>query len=141
LAPSWVSFKGWVDPESLRRYYRRSRALVFAGVEDFGIVPVEAQACGTPVIAYGRGGALESVLGVWVDSGGPEGDASPTGVFFGEQTPAALAAAVRAFETLEFDRKTLRDHSLGFSRATYCERMTLAIRRQLDSPLSPAPAQ
>ncbi len=65
---------------------QRARAFVFAAEEDFGIAPVEAQACGTPVIAYGRGGAAETVR------------AGETGVFFHEQTAAAIAAAVRRFE-------------------------------------------
>ncbi len=74
----------------LRDHLQRARALVFAGEEDFGITLVEAQACGTPVIAYGRGGAREIVRG-------PETPA-PTGRFFAEQTAAALCAALDAFE-------------------------------------------
>ena len=73
----------------LRDYLRRARAFVFAADEDFGILPVEAQACGTPVIAYGTGGARETVV---------EG---ATGVFFGSQTPETLASAVREFESVE----------------------------------------
>ncbi|MCK4546085.1 MAG: glycosyltransferase [Candidatus Eisenbacteria sp.] len=137
-APDWVSFEGWVDPEALREYYRRCRALVFAGLEDFGIGPVEAQACGTPVVAYGQGGVLESVRGSWVGEGGEENqEGTATGVFFVEQTPAALAAAVRSFERMEFDRDALRSHALGFSREKYRARMTEAIRRQLEGEATP----
>jgi len=76
--------------EALRDYLQRARAFVFAAEEDFGIVPVEAQACGTPVIAYGKGGVLESIRGL---------DAPiPTGVFFEEQTVPALIGAVERFE-------------------------------------------
>ena len=85
-----VEFVGELPREALRDALRGARAFVFAAEEDFGILPVEAQACGTPVIAYGRGGALETVVGL------PRDDA--TGLFFSEQSPAAIAAAVRAFD-------------------------------------------
>jgi glycosyltransferase involved in cell wall biosynthesis len=85
-----VEFVGEVPRERLRELLRGARAFVFAAEEDFGILPVEAQACGTPVIAYGRGGALETVR---------EGEAgTATGMFFGAQTAEAIAAAVRAFD-------------------------------------------
>ncbi len=74
----------------LKRYLQRAKAFVFAAEEDFGIVPVEAQACGTPVIAYGKGGALETVRGL--------GAERPSGVFFEEQTLSALQQAVGLFE-------------------------------------------
>lgn len=77
---------GSVDDEELRRLYAGARALIFPGVEDFGIVPVEAQAAGTPVIAFGNGGALETVK---------DGE---TGLFFGEQTVESLCGAIEAFE-------------------------------------------
>jgi len=80
-----VIWKGRVDDHALRDQMRRARAFLFAAEEDFGILPVEAQACGTPVIALGRGGALETVT--------PE-----TGAFFAEATPRAIAEAVRGFE-------------------------------------------
>ncbi|MEO7359354.1 MAG: glycosyltransferase, partial [Gemmatimonadaceae bacterium] len=85
-----VKLMGWQPREVLREQLRQSRAFIFAAEEDFGILPVEAQACGTPVIAYGRGGSLETVVS--------EGDAR-TGAFFSEATPTAIAGAVRAFET------------------------------------------
>ena len=84
-----VTLMGWQPREVLREQLRRSRAFIFAAEEDFGILPVEAQACGTPVIAYGRGGSLETVIA--------EGEAR-TGAFFSEPTPSAIAAAIRAFE-------------------------------------------
>lgn len=85
-----VEFAGAVSREAMRDLLRGARAFVFAAEEDFGILPVEAQACGTPVIAFGRGGARETVR--------DRADGAPTGLFFDEQTPAALAAAVRRFE-------------------------------------------
>ncbi|MEO7996906.1 MAG: glycosyltransferase [Gemmatimonadaceae bacterium] len=84
-----VKLMGWQPREVLREQLRQSRAFIFAAEEDFGILPVEAQACGTPVIAFGRGGALETV----VDTG-----PNRTGAFFSEATPSAIAAAVRTFE-------------------------------------------
>jgi glycosyltransferase involved in cell wall biosynthesis len=71
---------------------RRARAFIFAAEEDFGIAPVEAQACGTPVIAYGAGGALETVRAAPFPT--------PTGVFFEEQSAEAIADGVRRFEAV-----------------------------------------
>jgi glycosyltransferase involved in cell wall biosynthesis len=85
-----VRFLGHVPFESLRNHMQRAKAFVFAAEEDFGITAVEAQACGCPVIAYGRGGSLETVR--------PIGEASPTGLFFLRQTEDALVDAVAAFE-------------------------------------------
>lgn len=85
-----VTLLGYQPPEDLKRYMQQARAFVFAAEEDFGITPVEAQACGTPVIAYGKGGVLETVRGLET--------AAPTGVFFTEQTVGSLAAAVSLFE-------------------------------------------
>ncbi|OYQ62674.1 glycosyl transferase family 1 [Pseudanabaena sp. SR411] len=89
-ASSNIKFLGHLEPEALREYMQKARAFVFAAEEDFGITPVEAQACGTPVIAYGRGGVCESVRGLDCDR--------PTGVFFAEQTVASIRAAVLEFE-------------------------------------------
>ena len=88
----------------------RCRALIFPGEEDFGLAPVEAQACGRPVIAYGMGGALASVVdGV-------------TGVFFDEQTPEALAAAVRSFRDEQFDPQVIRRHAEQFDTQRFLDR-------------------
>lgn len=92
LATPNVVLLGYQPFETVREHMQRARAFVFAAQEDFGIAPVEAQACGTPVIAYGRGGATESVQG-------PQA-ARPTGVFFPEQTVASLCEAVERFEAL-----------------------------------------
>jgi glycosyltransferase involved in cell wall biosynthesis len=104
-----TSLIGYQGRESLRDLLQRARAFVFAAEEDFGIVPVEAQACGTPVIAFNRGGALETVRGL--DS------SEPTGVFFNEQTPQSLVSAVELFEK---DGKAIlpsscRENALRFS--------------------------
>jgi glycosyltransferase involved in cell wall biosynthesis len=85
-----VSFLGYQDEATVINHMQRARALIFAAYEDFGLVPVEAQSCGTPVIAYGKGGALETVC----DLSQP----NPTGVFFATQTPAAIRQAIALFE-------------------------------------------
>ena len=97
-----VEFLGYQARPVLRDHMRRSRGLVFAAKEDFGILPVEAQACGTPVIAYGVGGAMETVRGL-----GCDGVERPTGLFFAEQTEEAIIAAVERFE--EHEAKIMPD--------------------------------
>ena len=105
LAGPNVLMLGYQPTAVLLSHMQRARAFIFAAEEDFGITPVEAQACGTPVLAYARGGAAETVIdGV-------------TGLHFHEQTSAAIEQVVRRFETLEagFDPDTIRAHSLKFS--------------------------
>jgi glycosyltransferase involved in cell wall biosynthesis len=99
LAGPTVEFLGHADDRTVQENYARCRALLFPAEEDFGIVPVEAQSFGRPVIAYGRGGALETVIGYSTeDEAGPE---TSTGIFFTEQTPESLADAIVRFESLE----------------------------------------
>ena len=110
-AGSPVEFLGEVNDERLRELYRHCRALIFPGLEDFGMVPVEAQACGRPVICYGAGGALETVIdGV-------------TGVQFQPQTVEALRAAVERFENASWDSARIREHSLQFSPKRFQDEM------------------
>jgi glycosyltransferase involved in cell wall biosynthesis len=85
-----IEILGYQPTAALRDYMQRARAFVFAAEEDFGITPVEAQSCGTPVIAFGRGGALETIRGLH--------DADPTGVFFASTEPKVIADAVVRFE-------------------------------------------
>jgi glycosyltransferase involved in cell wall biosynthesis len=91
-APANVRLLGHQPFEVLRNHLRRSRAFIFAAEEDFGIAPLEAQACGTPVIAYGRGGALETIS---------RDPAAPTGILFKQQTTADIRDAIRRFESTE----------------------------------------
>jgi len=125
-APARVRFLGRVSDERLAELYARCRALVYPQEEDFGIVPLEAQACGRPVIAFGRGGATETVVP-------PEDPAgrSPTGLFFEPQTPAALADAVRRFEAMEdaFRPEAIRRHAEGFSRPRFRRELAEALER------------
>ncbi len=104
-----IKFLGYREPEQLREYMQNAKAFVFAAEEDFGITPVEAQACGTPVIAYGRGGVCESVIGL-------DGD-RPTGVFFAEQTPESICAAVIEFERSQhrISADNCRENAMRFS--------------------------
>lgn len=106
IATSNVEMVGKVGFEELKSLYSRARALVFPGVEDFGMVPVEAMASGTPVIAYGRGGALDTVVdGI-------------SGLLFYEQTIESLNDAVARFEAMpeKFDAQQLREHSQTFDK-------------------------
>jgi glycosyltransferase involved in cell wall biosynthesis len=109
-AASNVELLGYQPFEVLRDYMQRAKAFVFAAEEDFGITPVEAQACGTPVIAYGKGGALETVRGY----GQTE---NPTGLFFEEQTIKSLVDSIKSFENISGDIKyeDCRENALCFS--------------------------
>lgn len=109
-----VKIMGYQSFNVLRDHMQRAKAFVFAAEEDFGIAPVEAQACGTPVIAYGKGGALETVRG-------QEHEHCATGVFFHEQTVAAIVDAVQQFESTQarFVPAAIRQHAEQFSVAKF----------------------
>ncbi|MDY6866475.1 MAG: glycosyltransferase family 4 protein [Chloroflexota bacterium] len=108
MAAENITFLGFQSDQAVADYLQRARALVYAAEEDFGIVPVEAQACGTPVIAYGKGGALETVI---------EGE---TGFFFQKQTPESLVRAVETFENqTEWDHQAIRRHAEGYSKGRF----------------------
>jgi glycosyltransferase involved in cell wall biosynthesis len=138
LAGPNVRFLGWIGPEALRAAYAGCRAFVFTAEEDFGITPVEAQACGRPVIALGRGGALETVVphpgfpspGAWPAAGG-----EPTGVLFPEQTADSLIAAVRFFEAHErdFDPAATRASVERFDRPRYLAELRDWVERNRDA--------
>jgi glycosyltransferase involved in cell wall biosynthesis len=122
MAGPTVKLLGYQPDEVVADYLQRARAFVFAAEEDFGIVPVEAQAAGCPVIAYGKGGARETVVG-WPASGA-------TGVFFDAQTPEALESAVKLFKTHEdeFDPENCRRNAERFG----AERFRRELRATVD---------
>jgi glycosyltransferase involved in cell wall biosynthesis len=114
LAGPNVTLMGFQDDILLRDHLQRARAFIFAAEEDFGILPVEAQACGTPVIAIGKGGARETVVGLDRKSAIP-----PTGVFFETQTVTALLAAIQRFEIETFDPFICRAWAERFNRTRF----------------------
>jgi glycosyltransferase involved in cell wall biosynthesis len=119
-----IEFLGWQSDERLAWHYARCTALLFPGIEDFGIAPVECMASGRPVIAYGRGGALEYVIdGV-------------TGIRFAEQTADSLAAAMIRYEAGAgtFDPSRIVEHAATFDREMFCRRFSEAIGRLMAEP-------
>ncbi|WP_195606021.1 glycosyltransferase family 4 protein [Klebsiella oxytoca] len=92
LARSNIEIMGYQSNEIMEEFMMNAKAFVFAAEEDFGITPVEAQACGTPVIAYGKGGVLETIK--------PYGEDEPTGVFFNEQKVDSIISAINRFESI-----------------------------------------
>jgi glycosyltransferase involved in cell wall biosynthesis len=111
LAPPEATFLGRVDDDALREQYRGCRAVLMAGVEDAGIVPLEAQACGRPAVVFAEGGGAETV------------EHGRTGLVFHEPTAAALRAAVSTLRTLRFDKLALRARAHALRREVFEERV------------------
>lgn len=120
IARKNISFLDWQTRSELKRYYAECKALVFPGEEDFGIVPVEAQACGRPVIAFGKGGVTESVRGAYPDQ---EITSSSTGIFFYRQTKEALMEVVRRSDSIKFDPEKIRENALRFDKRIFTEKI------------------
>jgi glycosyltransferase involved in cell wall biosynthesis len=132
MAGSQIQFLGRLDDSGVRENYAHCRALLFPGEEDFGIVPVEAQSFGRPVIAFNRGGALETVRGV---SSTEAADVDmATGVFFGEQHPDSLVQGIKVFESLEsrFSPSLIRDSVERFNPARFKSEMLELISFAMD---------
>jgi glycosyltransferase involved in cell wall biosynthesis len=119
LSGSNITWAGWAAADQLRRFYGECRALIFPGEEDAGITPLEAQASGRPVVAFGKGGALETVVSLEEYQAGKSTFFS--GVFFPEQTEEALIEAVERLEAHapELDREKIRAHALTFDREVF----------------------
>ncbi len=122
IAKKNIEILGWVSDEELSTLYSGCKALIFPGEEDFGIVPVEAQACGKPVIAYGRGGALETVVH------------GKTGLFFKNPTPTALNETIAEFESTSdrYDPLTIRQHAEHFGKKRFQREFLEFVQECLD---------
>jgi glycosyltransferase involved in cell wall biosynthesis len=129
LAGPTVELLGWRDDAQTAELYTRCRALLFPPLEDFGITPLEAMAAGRPVIAFGAGGARETVV--------PPGEGEPpTGLFFEPQTVEALVDAIRRFEVSahQFEPKALRRRAEAFDRPLFRERVHAYLRTRMEAP-------
>jgi glycosyltransferase involved in cell wall biosynthesis len=115
-----IEFLGWQTDAQILKNYRQCRLLVFPGEEDFGIVPLEAQACGKPVVAYGRGGARETIV------------EKETGIFFHQQTEEALLAAIDQAAARAWDAQAIRRHAEKFGIDSFISGMEREIARCLD---------
>lgn len=125
LAGPTIRFTGRLSDEEVLHYFAHCRAFLFPGEEDFGITPLEAQASGRPVIAYGQGGALASVVdGV-------------TGVFFREQTVDSLVEVLKAFDEKAFDPQVIRNHALEFDTPRFHRRILQFIEAKMNEGSSP----
>jgi glycosyltransferase involved in cell wall biosynthesis len=119
-AGSNITLMGYQSFEVLKNHMQRAKAFVFAAEEDFGITPVEAMACGTPVIAFGKGGILDTVID------------GRTGVFFDTQSIESLCEAVKRFETMTFDTGKVSMHARKFSEERFLTEMKLFIQEKLE---------
>jgi glycosyltransferase involved in cell wall biosynthesis len=115
LAGPTITVLGPQPFDVLREHYAKCRALIFPGEEDFGMVPVEAMASGRPVLAYARGGALETVV------------AGVTGAFFAQQSEEAIIAAVQGFQDKDVDPQKIAAHARNFGRELFMQKMRMSI--------------
>ncbi|MDA8233296.1 MAG: glycosyltransferase, partial [Clostridia bacterium] len=118
LAGPTVQMMGRLSGEEIKWHYARCRAFLFPGEEDFGITPLEAQASGRPVIAFAKGGALETVV------------ANETGLFFEEQTVDSLVSAMRRYNEMVFHKKVIRQHAENFDVSKFKERFMAFVKEK-----------
>lgn len=122
IATPNIEILGYQPFDIMKDYLKKAKAFIFAAEEDFGIVPVEAQACGTPVIAYGKGGVRDSVI------------ENKTGIFFKNQTPTSLVEAIKQFEAKEnsFDLNFIKEHAEKFSVNNFKNKFENYIKAKYD---------
>jgi glycosyltransferase involved in cell wall biosynthesis len=119
-----VRVLGRADWDVCKDHLKRAKALIFPGVEDFGMVPVEAMACGTPVLAFAQGGALETV------------EEGLSGVFFHEQSVDSILDCIKRFESMDFDRPAIRRHAQSFSKKGFLEKIEVFVDEQFKASKS-----
>ncbi len=117
IAKSNIQFLGNVDDKTLLSYYQRCKAFIFPSEEDFGLVPLEAQSCGKPVIAYKGGGSLETII------------ENQTGEFYYPQSYKALVQTVKDFNKNKYDSKLIREHALNFSKEKFKQEFKNAVEK------------
>lgn len=120
-----VEMLGYQPADVLKKHLQNAKAFVFAAEEDFGIAPLEAQACGTPVIAFAKGGAVETLRGLDTDN--------PSAVFFNEQTPASIMAAVHAFEQTTISPAACSDNAQRFASARFRNEFIAFVTQQVQA--------
>jgi glycosyltransferase involved in cell wall biosynthesis len=120
IAQPHITFLGWKSDAEILELYRRCRMLIFPGEEDFGIVPVEAMSCGKPVVAYGKGGAAETVVD------------HESGVFFEEQTPESLAEGIERAGKIHWDPRHIRQNAERFSVQNFLDGLAHSIHACLN---------
>lgn len=114
-----IELLGYQSFEDMKHILQKAKAYIFAAEEDFGIAPIEAQACGIPVIAFGKGGVLETIIGKYANEDNIQN--TDTGIFFEEQSVQSLLKAIILFEKniLKFDKVTIRQNALRFSKERF----------------------
>lgn len=118
IAKPNVKIMGRQSDEVIKEHYSKCRAFIFPGEEDFGITPLEAQASGRPVIAFGKGGALETVIN------------GKTGLFFKEQTKESLKNSILKFQNIKWDKHEIRKHALKFDEEIFKEKINTYIKQK-----------
>lgn len=120
-----IELLGYQPGHVLKQHLQNAQAFIFAAEEDFGIAPLEAQACGTPVIAFAKGGALETLRGLQADN--------PTAVFFHDQTPQSIIEAVRTFERTAISPIACRNNAQRFANARFRQELAAFVSQQYDA--------
>lgn len=120
IAKPNIEVLGYQEDETLRNYMQKAKGFIFMAIEDFGIIPVEAMACGTPIIAYGEGGIKDSVID------------KKTGLLFDEQSIKGLSQAIQNFESMSFDYAVISKHAQSFSINRFQKEMRSFIKQKLE---------